>query len=134
MITVDVTPYTPLYRSTHGKLPPASSIKTSFFLDPEPRRKDCFAVSLFAKSFAAPFKNAKDSHEIWWKKAMLRDYINATITFEGLATELGKPSKSVHCMLGPKGNPRAENILEIIRLLPAAAAQCIDQLPSCSLR
>jgi len=78
-------------------------IKTSFFSDPELRRKECFAVSLFAKSFAVLFKNAKDSHEIWWKKAMLRDYINATITFEGRATELGKPSKSVHRMLGPKG-------------------------------
>jgi DNA-binding phage protein len=52
-------------------------------------------------------------------KAMLRDYVNATITFEGLAKELGKPNKSVHRMLGPKGNPRAENILEIIRLLQA---------------
>lgn len=39
-------------------------------------------------------------------KALLRDYINATITFEGLAKELGNPSKSIHRMLGPRGNPR----------------------------
>ena len=52
-------------------------------------------------------------------KAILRDVINATIGFERLAGDLGKPSKSVHRMLGPKGNPRAENILEIIRLLQA---------------
>ena len=50
-------------------------------------------------------------------KAILRDYINATITFEGLAKKLNKSSKSVHRMLGPRGNPRAENILEIIRIL-----------------
>ena len=50
-------------------------------------------------------------------KSILRDYINATITFEGLAKKLGKSSKSVHRMLGPGGNPRAENILEIIKIL-----------------
>jgi len=50
-------------------------------------------------------------------KSILRDYINATITFEGLANRLKKSSKSVHRMLGPRGNPRAENILEIIKLL-----------------
>jgi len=52
-------------------------------------------------------------------KSILRDYINATITFEGLAGKLRKSSKSVHRMLGPRGNPRAENILEIIKILQA---------------
>ena len=50
-------------------------------------------------------------------KSILRDYINATITFEGLAKKLNKSSKSIHRMLGPSGNPRAENILEIIKIL-----------------
>jgi hypothetical protein len=52
-------------------------------------------------------------------KSILRDYINATITFEGLAGKLKKSSKSVHRMLGPRGNPRAENIIEIIKILQA---------------
>lgn len=52
-------------------------------------------------------------------KAMLRDYINATITFQTLANKLHKSSKSLHRMLGPRGNPRAENILEIIKILQA---------------
>lgn len=50
-------------------------------------------------------------------KAMLRDYINSTITFQRLAKKLGKSDKSVHRMLGPKGNPRAGNIIEIIKVL-----------------
>jgi len=50
-------------------------------------------------------------------KAMLRDYINATITFQQLAKKLKKPDKSVHRMLGPRGNPRADNIIEIIKIL-----------------
>jgi hypothetical protein len=48
-------------------------------------------------------------------KSILRDYINATITFEGLAKKLNKSSKSVHRMLGTSSNPRAENILEIMK-------------------
>jgi len=52
-------------------------------------------------------------------KAMLRDYINATITFQQLARKLKKSDKSVHRMLGPRGNPRADNILEIIKILQA---------------
>lgn len=50
-------------------------------------------------------------------KAMLRDYINATITFQQLAKKLKKSDKSVHRMLGPRGNPRADNIIEIIKIL-----------------
>ncbi|MFC1774468.1 transcriptional regulator, partial [Pseudomonadota bacterium] len=50
-------------------------------------------------------------------KALLRDYINATIGFEALADRLDKDSKSVHRMLGPKGNPRADNMFAIIKVL-----------------
>ena len=50
-------------------------------------------------------------------KAALRDYINATIGFETLAARLGKESKSIHRMLGPNGNPRANNIFAIIKIL-----------------
>ena len=50
-------------------------------------------------------------------KAMLRDYINATITFERLAKALKKPSKSLQRMLGLGGNPTAESIFGIIKVL-----------------
>ena len=50
-------------------------------------------------------------------KAMLRDYINATISFERLARALKKSSKSLHRMLGPSGNPTAESLLGIIKAL-----------------
>ncbi len=52
-------------------------------------------------------------------KALLRDYINATITFQQLAKKIKKSDKSVHRMLGPRGNPRADNIIEIIKVLQA---------------
>jgi len=53
-------------------------------------------------------------------KALLRDFINATIGFEALAEVLDKDSKSLHRMLGPKGNPRADNIFAIIKVLQDA--------------
>ena len=52
-------------------------------------------------------------------KAMLRDYINATISFERLARQVKKSSKSLHRMLGPQGNPTAENLFGIIKVLQA---------------
>ena len=47
-------------------------------------------------------------------KAVLRDYINATIGFEGLARETGTSAKSLMRMLSPRGNPRASNLLMVI--------------------
>ena len=50
-------------------------------------------------------------------KAILRDLVNATIGFEHLAEEVGKPSKSLHRMLAPRGNPSAENLFDIVSAL-----------------
>ncbi len=50
-------------------------------------------------------------------KAVLRDVINATIGFEQLARELQKPSKSLHRMLGPSGNPNTANFFAILQVL-----------------
>ena len=50
-------------------------------------------------------------------KALLRDYINATIGFEALSQQIRKPSKSLHRMLSPVGNPNSKNFFEILRLL-----------------
>ena len=50
-------------------------------------------------------------------KAMLRDLVNATIGFEGLATATKKPSKSLHRMLAPRGNPNTENFFDIVSAL-----------------
>jgi DNA-binding phage protein len=47
-------------------------------------------------------------------KASLRDYINATIGFEKLSRLTGRPAKSLMRMLGPRGNPQARNLFEVI--------------------
>jgi hypothetical protein len=47
-------------------------------------------------------------------KTILRDYINATVGFEKLGILTHKPAKSLMRMFGPKGNPRARNLFEVI--------------------
>lgn len=47
-------------------------------------------------------------------KAVLRDYINATIGFDGLSAATEKSPKSLMRMFGPKGNPQALNLFKII--------------------
>ena len=47
-------------------------------------------------------------------KVLLRDYINATIGFEELASLTSKPPKSLMRMFGPAGNPHARNLFEVI--------------------
>jgi DNA-binding phage protein len=54
-------------------------------------------------------------------KAVLRDYINATVGFERLARETGTPAKSLMRMFGPKGNPRASNLFTVIGWLQKAS-------------
>jgi DNA-binding phage protein len=52
-------------------------------------------------------------------KAILRDYINAAVGFGPLAEATHIPAKSLMRMLGPKGNPRADNLFQIIHHLQA---------------
>ena len=47
-------------------------------------------------------------------KAVLRDYINATIGFEELSELTHTPTKSLMRMLGPNGNPQARNLFDVI--------------------
>ncbi|MCW5590074.1 MAG: transcriptional regulator [Legionellales bacterium] len=50
-------------------------------------------------------------------KLMLRDFINATSTFEPLADKLHKSSKSLQRMLGPQGNPTTQSLVGILHQL-----------------
>lgn len=44
----------------------------------------------------------------------LRDLVNATVGFEGLAAEMAKPAKSLHRMLSKNGNPTMDNLAAIL--------------------
>ena len=76
------------------------------------QRDPRFREALFAEAI-----NAYLEGDIAAGKAVLRDLVNATIGFEGLAVELKKPSKSLHRMLAPRGNPNIENFFAIVSAL-----------------
>ena len=50
-------------------------------------------------------------------KSTLRDFINATIGFEALAAKVGTPPKSLMRMFSAKGNPRTDNLFNVISQL-----------------
>lgn len=47
-------------------------------------------------------------------KAILRDYIKATVGFEQLGAETSSSPKSLIRMFGPTGNPQARNLFSVI--------------------
>jgi len=71
----------------------------------------------FRKALLTEALNAYLSGDEAAGKAVLRDVINATVGFERLAADLGKPSKSLHRMLGPGGNPSTANFFAILQVL-----------------
>jgi hypothetical protein len=54
-------------------------------------------------------------------KAILRDYIKATIGFEKLGEATETPPKSLIRMFGPRGNPQARNLFSVIGYLQKQA-------------
>ena len=71
----------------------------------------------FRKALLTEALNAYLSGDPVTGKAILRDAINAAVGFEQLAADLGKPSKSLHRMLGPHGNPNTSNFFAILGAL-----------------
>ena len=51
--------------------------------------------------------------------SMLRDLVNAQISFKELARQTGLGEKSLHRMLGRNCNPTARNLAAIVRLIAA---------------
>jgi DNA-binding phage protein len=50
-------------------------------------------------------------------RLILRDLVNATVGFEGLAAQTAKPAKSLHRMLSASGNPSMDNLAAIFRAI-----------------
>jgi DNA-binding phage protein len=50
-------------------------------------------------------------------RLVLRDLVNGSIGFEGLAAVTGTPSKSLHRMLSAQGNPTMDSLTMIFKAL-----------------
>jgi hypothetical protein len=62
-------------------------------------------------------------------KAILRDYIKATVGSEKLSEATDTPAKSLIRMFGPRGNPQARNLFGIIGYLQQQAGVELHVLP-----
>lgn len=59
-------------------------------------------------------------------RAILRDYIKATVGFEKLGLATGTSRKSLMRMFGPKGNPQARNLFAVIGQLQQQAGVKVE--------
>jgi len=50
-------------------------------------------------------------------RLILRDLVNATVGFEGLACATATPAKSLHRMLSARGNPSMDNLAAVFRAM-----------------
>lgn len=70
------------------------------------------------------------SGEVALAKEILRDYINATVGFPKLAEATKIHVKTIHQMFGPKGNPTASRLFEIISFLQEAEGVRFEVRPA----
>jgi DNA-binding phage protein len=66
------------------------------------------------------------SGDVQTGKALMRDYINATIGFAELSKRTGTPPKSLMRMFSPSGNPTARTLFAVIRELQKAAGVVLE--------
>lgn len=76
------------------------------------RRDPAFREELFKDGIGCLLAGDVDAG-----KAVLRDFINATVGFQELGGLTAKSPKSLMRMFGPNGNPQARNLFEVIRCL-----------------
>ena len=69
------------------------------------------------------------SGDIETGKAILRDYIKATVGFEKLGEATDTPAKSLIRMFGPRGNPQARNLFGVIGYLQKEAGVQLHVMP-----
>jgi len=75
----------------------------------------------FAEALLREGIDAMLSGDVDTGKAILRDYIKATVGFEELGEATGAPPKSLIRMFGPRGNPQAKNLFSVLGYLQKRA-------------
>jgi DNA-binding phage protein len=78
------------------------------------KREPAFRKVLLAEAVGAMLEGDSQT-----AKSLLRDYVVAAVGFGELEAATGIPAKSILRMLSAKGNPRMDNLAEIIAALQA---------------
>jgi DNA-binding phage protein len=88
------------------------------------REDAAFRDALLAEGIGAML-----SGEVEVGRAIIRDYINATIGFEQLAKETGTPTKSLMRMFGRTCNPSARNLFAVVSVLQQSSGTSLRVRP-----
>jgi hypothetical protein len=67
-------------------------------------------------------------------KSVLRKYINGTVGFVALGEAVGRSSKTLMQMLGPRGNPTITNFFEIVSYLQKLEGSSLAVVDAHNLR
>ncbi len=88
------------------------------------KRDPTFARALFDEASTLLLNDEPDTARL-----ALRDLVNATVGFEKLVAETGKPAKSLHRMLSKTGNPSMGNLAAISDVLARSCASSSTRVP-----
>jgi len=80
----------------------------------------------FARALLAGAARELLAGDVATSRALLRDYVNATVGFAAVAEDMGSNPKSVMRMLGPDGNPRVENLAGLLASLQRRTGVTLD--------
>jgi hypothetical protein len=100
---------------------------TSSFNETVQERMKC--DSAFRRGMLSEALEVLIGGEVSLARLLLRDYINSTVSFPKLAAGTKIHVKTLHQMFGPKGNPTASNLFEIVRYLQRAAGVRFEVRP-----
>jgi len=85
----------------------------------------------YRRAFLCEAAGALLRGELETAKPALRAYINGTMGFAKAGADLGRSPKTLMRMLGPRGNPQAKNLLQLIAYLQKAEGaswQVVDRV------
>ena len=80
-------------------------------------RADLQNSAEYRRAYLREAVGAVISGEVETGKSVLRKYINGTLGFVALGEAVGRSSKTLMQMLGPRGNPTITNFFEIVSYL-----------------
>jgi DNA-binding phage protein len=85
----------------------------------------------FRKAFLCEGLENFLSGDVETGKIIVRDFINATMGFPKLSEITDRSTKSLMRMLGPRGNPQARNLFEVVKYLQEAEGLQFEVRPRC---
>jgi DNA-binding phage protein len=97
-------------------------------------RADLQNSAEYRRAFLREAVGAVVSGDVETGKSVLRKYINGTVGFVGLGEAVGRSSKTLMQMLGPKGNPTITNFFEIVAYLQKLEGSALAVIDAPTLR